>query len=80
MHDMFKRECEEVKRLGEQIGYGNMMSIASHLWAKKLIDSGVDDEGACYMSLLSNMKDSHMTEAQKEERKNMLELFELWGF
>jgi hypothetical protein len=33
-----KRECEEVKRLGDQIGYGNMMTIASALWAKILID------------------------------------------
>lgn len=30
--ERLKRECEEVKRLGDQIGYGNMMVIASALW------------------------------------------------
>lgn len=29
-------EIKEVKELGEKIGYGNMMSIASALWRKSL--------------------------------------------
>lgn len=33
-----RKEIQAVKALGEQIGYGNMMSIASGLWANKLKD------------------------------------------
>lgn len=35
---MRKREILAVKRLGEEIGYGNMMDIASALWTMKLSD------------------------------------------
>lgn len=31
-----KEEIQRVKQLGEMIGYGNMMDIASALWALKL--------------------------------------------
>ena len=51
--ERFKRECEEVKRLGDQIGYGNMMTIASALWAKMLIDEGWTDSGAFFPTILS---------------------------
>lgn len=33
-----KQEIQAVKALGERIGYGNMMSIASALWANNLKD------------------------------------------
>ncbi len=36
--ELRKREIIAVKRLGEEIGYGNMMDIASALWAIKLSD------------------------------------------
>lgn len=39
--ERFRQECEAVKRLGDEIGYGNMMTIASALWAKMLIDNEV---------------------------------------
>ena len=32
------REIQLVEELGEQIGYGNLMGIASALWARKLND------------------------------------------
>lgn len=35
-------EILEVKELGERIGYGNMMDIASALWSMKLSDDGVE--------------------------------------
>ena len=36
-----KNEIIEVKALGERIGYGNMMDIASALWSMKLSDDGI---------------------------------------
>lgn len=32
MEEQFKKELLQVKQLGEQIGYGNLMSMASSLW------------------------------------------------
>ena len=74
----FKRECEEVKRLGDQIGYGNMMTIASALWAKILIDEGRPDSGAFFPAILSNMKPGDLTEYVMNERAAYLELFKKW--
>ncbi len=37
-----KSEILEVKALGERIGYGNMMDIASALWSMKLSDDGIE--------------------------------------
>jgi len=74
----FKREVEEVKRLGDQIGYGNMMQIASALWAKMLIDEGWQDSGAFYCTILSNMKPGDLTVNAMSERTAYLELFKRW--
>ena len=74
----FRRQCEEVKRLGDQIGYGNMMTIASHLWAKMLVDEGLPDTGAFYPTIISNMRDTELTEIQKKERDAYLRMFEKW--
>lgn len=41
-----KNEVLKVKELGEVIGYGNMMSIASALWRKSLKQKGFPIEGA----------------------------------
>ena len=76
----FKRECEEVKRLGDQIGYGNMMTIASALWAKMLIDEGLGDGGAFYPTILSNMKPGDLTVYSMTERAGYLEMFKKWGW
>ena len=39
-----KTEITLVKNLGEKIGYGNLMSLASALWRKKLVDDGYPKE------------------------------------
>ena len=78
--ERFWRECEEVKRLGDQIGYGNMMTIASALWAKMLIDEGRTDIGAFFPTILSNMKPGDLTVHSMRERACYLELFEKWGW
>lgn len=51
-----KTEIKAVETLGEAIGYGNMMDIASALWAEKLdITYGVST-GAFVPTILSNLK------------------------
>lgn len=37
-----KQEIIAVKELGELIGYGNLMDIASALWAMKLSSDGIE--------------------------------------
>jgi hypothetical protein len=39
-------EIDAVKELGDKIGYGNMMDIASALWRRLLKKSGAPTEGA----------------------------------
>ena len=39
-------EAQQVKVLGEQIGYGNMMALASALWRKSLKEQGFPVDGA----------------------------------
>lgn len=79
-NERFMRECEEVKRLGDQIGYGNMMTIASALWAKMLIDNDLGDNGAFYPTILSNMKPGDLTIYAMNERATCLNLFKEWGW
>ena len=76
--ERFKQECEAVKRLGDEIGYGNMMTIASALWAKMLIDEELGDSGACYPTILSNMKPGDLTAYAMKERAFYLRLFKKW--
>ena len=76
--ERLKREVEAVKRLGDQIGYGNMMTIASALWAKMLIDEGWTDTGAFYPTVLSNMKPGDLTVYSMNERATLLKLFKEW--
>ena len=56
--DKFK-EIQLVEELGEKIGYGNMMGIASALWARKLNDYNADgiSSGAFVPTLFGFIKD-----------------------
>lgn len=54
--EIFKSQVLRVKRLAEEIGYGNVMDICSALWAADLNISG-HDEGAFYPALLMHIKD-----------------------
>jgi hypothetical protein len=40
------REKEAVRRLGEAIGFGNMMTLASQCWREMLIERQGSDSGA----------------------------------
>jgi hypothetical protein len=46
MNEQFTKEILDVKELGEKIGYGNMMAVASALWRKSLKDKGYPTGGA----------------------------------
>lgn len=70
-----KRAWKEVKELGEKIGYGELMSLASILWAANLIDNGLPDIGAFYPTSLPNMKDSDLTKDEVEYRKAWVEYY-----
>lgn len=70
-----KQEAEAVKRVGEQIGYGNMMMIASALWVQLLIDSGLDETaamlGAFYPACLGSLKKTNQKWAISELQNYM---------
>ena len=74
----FRQECEAVKRLGDEIGYGNLMTIASALWAKDLIDNELPDEDAFYPTILSNMKPGDLTVGAISERALYLRWLKEW--
>ena len=46
MEAVMDYEIELVKQIGEKIGYGNMMDIASALWKMQLVESGLSEEAA----------------------------------
>lgn len=54
--DIFILQSGAVKQLGEQIGYGNMMYIASELWKIELKRSGFPTSGAFVPVLQSDIK------------------------
>lgn len=72
---MVDRHWNEVRELGEKIGYGELMTVASIIWASKLIDSGLPDNGAFYPTGLFNMKDSTTTKDEVEYRKAWVEFY-----
>jgi len=50
-------EIKEVKELGEKIGYGNMMSIASALWRKFAKEKGYPISGSFVPTWLEFIKE-----------------------
>ena len=49
-------EKEKVKQLGEQLGYGQMMKLASELWKKDMIAHGYPTSGVFIPALKSDVK------------------------
>ena len=58
-----KKEIKEVEKLGNKIGYGWMMTLASALWRKDLKDNGYPESGAFIV------KGSY--DANEEDKKKM---------
>lgn len=65
-------EIEAVKNLGEQIGYGNMMSIASALWAVNLTEKhDLPANGAFVPTVSILMKRKERKRAEEEQQRMM---------
>jgi hypothetical protein len=50
-------ENNRVKELGEKIGYGNMMYLASELWKKDMIDCGYPTSGVFVPALPADVNE-----------------------
>jgi hypothetical protein len=74
----YKHEIEQVKELGERIGYGNMMSIASVLWAMSLEEKHGITSGAFVATIPAFMKKREAEKAAKE-RESRKEFFKRLG-
>jgi hypothetical protein len=61
-----EQEILAVKLLGESIGYGNMMSIATSLWRKNLRDSGYPQSGAFIGTVYQLLSDEGREIADRE--------------
>lgn len=79
LKELYRHEILHVKALGEMIGYGNLMDIASVLWAHELKRNGFPDDGAFYPTILSEMKDGELKELLVTGRARKIELFHELG-
>lgn len=61
-----RQEVLAVKRLGEEIGYGNLMAIAHELWARMLEDKYGTRKGAHVVVGSSMVKDEYREDAERD--------------
>ncbi len=73
-----KSEVKAVKQIGEQIGYGHLMSLASALWRKSLKDKGYPESGAFVATILQCVE-KEMAQATEAERKMYDGFIEKWS-
>ena len=62
-----KDEIAAVKLVGEKIGYGNLMSIASALWRRMLRQEGYPVSGAFYPTCPDFIKEDVFKECNCEK-------------
>ena len=67
----YAREVRSVKQLGEAVGYGNMMSIASALWAIKLKEEHGIDSGAFIPTIPAFMKKKEAKRAVADRERTI---------
>lgn len=60
-----KQEIQVVKELGEKIGYGHLMSLASALWRKSLHEKGYSRIGAFIPTTITSVRKEYQLEEQK---------------
>jgi len=77
--NILKSEILIVKALGEQIGYGNLMEIASVLWAENLQRYGNPDIGAFYPAILTQLQDDELKEKAIQNRLRKIQLYKELG-
>ena len=77
--ELYKNEILKVKALGESIGYGNLMDIASILWGHKLKRNGVIDNGAFYPMIIDEIKEGKLKEDAVLNRQQKYEWYKKLG-
>lgn len=77
--NILKSEILIVKALGERIGYGNLMDIASILWAGNLQRYGNPDIGAFYPAILTQLQDDELKEKAIQNRFRKIQLYKKLG-
>lgn len=77
--ELYKKEILKVKSLGESIGYGNLMDIASILWGHELERNGIPDSGACYSMIIDEIKDGKLKEDAILNRQQKYEMYKDLG-
>lgn len=75
----YKAEILSVKALGDAIGYGNLMDIASVLWAEDLQRHAEPDIGAFYPAILTQLKDDDLKEDAIRNRFRKIQLYKELG-
>jgi len=76
-----EEEIAAVKLVGEKIGYGNMMSMASALWRRSLRIAGYPESGAFYPTCPSFIQEEIFKECNCESEMLHfdLELDDIYG-
>ena len=77
--EIYRHEILHVKALGEMIGYGNLMDIASVLWAEQLKRDGFPDSGASYATIIYEIKEGELKDILIEERLQKIEYYKMLG-
>ncbi len=72
-----KDEVRQVKELGDKIGYGHMMELASALWRKNLKDKGYPTSGAFITTLLPFIDDKETKEMAERTMNQYDKIIEL---
>ncbi len=63
-----KEEILLVKELGERIGYGHLMSLASALWRRSLKEKGIPEYGAFIPTVDACLEEEHKLEHDKSSK------------
>lgn len=63
-----KEEIEAVKQLGEAIGYGHLMALASALWRKSLKEKGYPTSGAFIGTCISSVYKKYRKQFESENK------------
>ena len=62
-YDRDSADVYAVKRLGDEIGYGHLMTLAHELWARHLEEKGLPREGAFCAVTSPMIKDEYQADA-----------------
>lgn len=66
MKERIKREAAIVEQLGNSIGYGHLMALATALWRRKLKAEGFPESGAFIGVCDISIKDDRLNDVMKE--------------